>query len=67
MKGFPGDSDGKESACQFRGCGLDLWVEKIPWKMKWLPTPLFLPGKSMDRGAWCACSPWGHKEWDMTY
>ena len=22
------------------------WMEKIPWKMKWLPTPIFLPGKS---------------------
>ena len=19
-----------------------------------------------DRGAWCACSPWGRKEWDTT-
>ena len=26
--------------------GFDLWVGKIPWKRKWQPTPIFLPGKS---------------------
>ena len=32
-KGLPGDSDGKESACQCRRCkrrGFDYWVGKIP-------------------------------------
>ena len=24
----------------------DPWVRKIPWKRKWQPTPVFLPGKS---------------------
>ena len=37
---------GKESACQCRRCGLDPWVGKIPWRGKWQPTPVFLPGKS---------------------
>ena len=37
---------GKESACQPRRCGLDAWVRKIPWRRKWQPTPVFLPGKS---------------------
>ena len=23
-----------------------VWVRKIPWRRKWLPTPVFLPGKS---------------------
>ena len=27
----------------------DPWIGKIPWRMKWQPTPVFLPGKSMDR------------------
>jgi len=22
------------------------WVGKIPWRRKWQPTPVFLPGKS---------------------
>ena len=34
--------------------GFDPWVEKIPWRRKWQPTPVFLPGNSMDRGAWQA-------------
>ena len=32
----------------------DHWVWKIPWRREWLPIPVFLPGKSMDRGAWWA-------------
>ena len=31
------------------------WVQsfgrKIPWRRKWEPTPVSLPGKPMDRGA----------------
>ena len=23
----------------------DRWVRKIPWRRKWQPTPVFLPGK----------------------
>ena len=26
--------------------GVDPWVEKIPWRRTWQPTPVFLPGKS---------------------
>ena len=26
-------------------CGFDPWVGKIPWKRKWRPIPVFLPGK----------------------
>ena len=28
--------------------------QEIHWRREWLPTPVFLPGKSMDRGAWWA-------------
>ena len=27
---------------------------KKTWRRKWQPTPIFLPGKSQDRGAWQA-------------
>ena len=27
---------------------------EIPWRRKWQPAPVFLPGKSRDRGAWRA-------------
>ena len=40
---------GKESTCQWRRCktcGFHLWVKKIPWRRKWQPTPVFLPGES---------------------
>ena len=30
------------------------WVGKIPWRWKWLPTLVFLPGKVHGRGAWQA-------------
>ena len=42
------------------------WVEKIPWKREWLPTPVFLPGNSMDWGAWWAIQCIGHKGSDTT-
>ena len=42
------------NAGRCKRCGFDPWVEKIPWKRAWQPTPVFLPGESMDRGAWRA-------------
>ena len=30
------------------------WVGKVPWRRKWLPTPVFSPGEPQDRGAWRA-------------
>ena len=47
--GFPGGSRGKEPTCQYREhkkCGLDPWVIKIPWRRKWQPIPVLLPGES---------------------
>ena len=52
---FPGGTSGKELTCQCRRwkrCRFDPWVGKIPQKRKWQPTPVFLPGGSVDRGAW---------------
>ena len=39
-------SDGKESTCNGRRPGVDPWVRKNPWRRKWKPTPVFLPGES---------------------
>ena len=44
ISGFPGASDDKESACSVRP-GCDLCFRMIPWKRKWLPTSVFLPGE----------------------
>ena len=52
--GLPRWLSGKESACQCRRCRFDSWVERIPWRRKWQPTPVFLAENSMDRGAWQA-------------
>ena len=48
---FPGDSDGKESSCSVETQVQSLGAKKIPWRREWLPTPVFFPGESMDRGA----------------
>ena len=37
---------GKEPARQCRRCRFNPWVRTTPWRRKWQPTPVFLPGKS---------------------
>jgi len=54
----------KESPCQCRRHWLDPWVRKIPWRRKWQPTPVFLPGKSHGQRSLVGYSPWGRKESD---
>ena len=44
------------------GCRLDPWVRKIPWRSKWQPTPVFLPGKSHEQRNLMGYSTWGHTE-----
>ena len=44
--GFPRWHSGTESARQCRRQRFNPWVRKIPWRRKWQPTPVFLPGKS---------------------
>ena len=40
---------------QCRRLQFDPWVGEIPWRREWLPTPVFLPGDSIDREeAWRA-------------
>ena len=67
LMGFPGGSDGKEPAYQCRRCGFNPWVGKIPWRRKWQPTPVFLPGKVHGQRSLVGCSPWGGKELDIIY
>ena len=44
----------------------DSWVGMIPWRRKWQPTPVFLPGDSHGQRRWVGYSPWGRKELDMS-
>ena len=40
--------------------------EDPPWRRKWQPTPVFLPGESHGQRSLVGYSPWGHKESDTT-
>ena len=65
--GFPGGSDGKESAYNAGDLpGFSPWVRKIPWSREWQPTPVLLPGESHGQRSTVGYSPWGCKELDMT-
>ena len=44
------------------GDRLNSWVGKVPWRRKWQPTPVFLPGKSRGQRSLVGYSPWAHKE-----
>ena len=54
--GFPGGSLGKNLPAS---AGRGRW--KIPWRRKWQPTSVFLPGKSHGQRSLAGCSPWGRK------
>ena len=56
----------KELPCQCRRHGLNSWVRKIPWRRKWQPTPVLLPGKFHGWGSLIGYGPWGRKESDTT-
>ena len=61
-KSFPSGSVVKEPrACQCRRHRFYPWVRKIPWRRKWKPTLVFLPGKSQGQRSLAVYSPWGHK------
>ena len=57
---------GKEFSCQCRKRRFDPWIGKIPWRRKWQPTPVFLPGKSHGQRSLVGFSPWGCKESDTS-
>ena len=42
------------------------WVGKIPWRRKWQPIPVLLPGKSHGQRSLVGYSLWGCKESDTT-
>ena len=45
LLGLPRWLSGKESACRSKRCRFNFWVREIPWRRKWQPPPIFLPGK----------------------
>ena len=44
----------------------DPWVGKTPWRRKWQPISVFLPGESHEWRSLVGYNLWGPKEWDTT-
>ena len=57
IRGLPWWLSGKESTHQAGNPG-SVTVGKIPWRRKWQPTPVLLPGESHGQGAWQATVHW---------
>ena len=67
--GFPGGLVSKESACNAGDClqckrpEFNPWVRKLPYRRKWLPSPVFLPEEFHGQRSLADYSQWGHKSW----
>ena len=48
----------------------ETWAQSLgqedPWRRKWQPTPVFLPGEFHGQRSLLSYSSWGCKELDMT-
>ena len=66
LLGFPGGSEDKASACNARDPGLISGLGRSSRGGNGNPLLYSCLGNPMDRGAWWATSPGGHKESDMT-
>ena len=44
-----------------------VWAGFAPWRRKWQPTPVFLPGKSHGLRSLVGYSPWGGKETGLSH
>ena len=65
-RGFPGGSDGKESACNARDPDLIPGSGRSPGEGNGNPLQYSCLENPMDRGALVGYSPWGHKDLDMS-
>ena len=66
---FPVGASGIEPAHQCRRHKrhvIDPWARKIPWRKKWQPTAVFLPGEFHGQRNLVGYSPWSCKKPDMT-
>ena len=64
--GFTGGSEVKVSACNAGDLGSIPGSGRFPWRRKWQPIPVFLPGESHGQRNLVGYSPWGRKELDTT-
>ena len=42
------------------------WLLQMPWRSKWQPTPIYLPGGFHAQRSMVGYSPWGLKELGIT-
>ena len=69
LGGTSGKKKKEKTACQRRSHkrrGFDFWLWKIPRRKPWQPTPVILPGESVDSGAWQATAHGVAQESDTT-
>ena len=60
LLGFPGGASGKEPTRQcrrHRRHGFNPWVQKIPWRRKWQPSPVFLLCESLGQRSLVGYNP----------
>ena len=57
----PCSSVSKASTCNAEESWFNSWVRKFPWRRKWQPTPVFLPGESHRERCLAGYSSWDHK------
>ena len=63
--GFPGGASSRvRLPFRSRRHRFDPWVGKIPWRRKWQPIPVCLPGKSHWQRTWLVIQPMGCEESD---
>ena len=56
----------KNSPANSRDVGSIPGMGRFPWRRKWQPTPVFLPGKSHGQRSLVDYSPWSCKQSDTT-
>ena len=67
------ETQGSPICLQCRRRRFSPWGRKIPWRRKWQPTPVFLPGKSHGQRSlvgyshWVAKNPTGLRDYTLTY
>ena len=59
--GLPAGSEVKNLPANAGDIGFISGWGKTPWRRKWEPTPVFLPGESHGQRGLAGYSPWGFK------
>ena len=61
----PRQLSGKDSTCNARDLDSIPSSGRFPWRRKWQPTPIFLPGEFHGQRSLVDYSPWDRKESEM--